>query len=124
MPPLKKLPDDFAASLRDALVPYIGSTPLRRELVTDLTNLSPRTVQRRLARLGTSYSRILDQARLKKALTLLLDSDMKITEISLLLGYQNPPAFSRAFLRWTGLSPRQYRQQLANKAYPRENVRH
>ena len=124
IPPLCELPDGFASSLRDALVPYIGSTPLRRELVTELTNLSPRTVQRRLARLGTSYSRVLDQARLKKAQTLLLDTDMKITEISLLLGYQNPPAFSRAFLRWTGLSPREYRRQLARKAHPTEDVHH
>ena len=109
-PELAPLPDNFADSLRNALIPYIGEKRLDRDFVAQVTGLSPRTLHRRLARQGTSYSRVLEQARLMKASSLLRDTDQKLLEISFLLGYRNAPAFSRAFRRWTGISPRKYRK--------------
>ena len=121
-PALKVLPTSFDTSLRDALLPYIGTRLINKDLVAELTGLSPRTVQRRLARQGTSYIRVLEQARLMKAVSLLLDTDLKLLEISFMLGYQNAPAFSRAFRRWTGVSPREYRQLFAHRNAVRRAV--
>jgi AraC-like DNA-binding protein len=66
-------------------------------------------LQRRLAEQQTSYSRVLDEARLLKAATLLEDTDAPLLDISLMLDYENASSFTRAFRRWTGVSPREYR---------------
>ena len=49
------------------------------------------------------------QARLVKAQSLLHDTGLRLLDIALMLGYSEPATFSRAFRRWTGVSPREYR---------------
>lgn len=71
--------------------------------------LSSRTLQRRLAAEGISYAAILDRYRRETALRLLDDDRLAIYDVSTLLGFSEPKAFRRAFKRWTGLSPRSYR---------------
>jgi AraC-like DNA-binding protein len=73
--------------------------------------LSPRTLQLRLKSRGVSFSDILDQQRLKRAKSILRNTDMTIGEIADHLGYEERTSFGRAFKRWTGLSPQQYRQR-------------
>jgi|TARA_B110000196_G_scaffold9858_1_gene8290 AraC-like DNA-binding protein len=73
-------------------------------------NSSPRTVNRQLAQLNTSYQHTLDEARREKALELLDGSSMSIEQISMNLGYNDPSNFGRAFRRWLGQSPRAYRK--------------
>jgi AraC-like DNA-binding protein len=70
---------------------------------------SARTLQRRLAGEGVSYERLLDDLRKTMALNLLVDVHLPITRIAAMVGFANPSAFTRAFRRWTGKSPAEYR---------------
>jgi len=108
--PLAPMPGSFSEQLRDAIIPYFGTGKPNKRLASEIAGVSPRTLQRRLAQQHTGYSRVLDQARLLKAAALLKETDMKLLDISLMLGYASAPGFTRAFRRWTGVSPRAYRQ--------------
>lgn len=72
--------------------------------------MSARTLRRRLQDLGTSYQLMLEQLRRGRAVELLLHSDDAVDTIAHALGYGDPSNFGRAFRRWTGLSPRAYRE--------------
>lgn len=67
--------------------------------------MSGRTLKRRLADEKTTYSDILDDVRHKRALALLDDKRITITEIASRLGYADAPSFTHAFQRWTGQTP-------------------
>ncbi|MBE9195845.1 helix-turn-helix transcriptional regulator [Synechocystis sp. LEGE 06083] len=58
---------------------------------------------------GTTYSRLIEQIRFEQAIRWLQDPAVKLGDIASQLGYKNSTHFSRAFKRWTGLNPRQYR---------------
>ena len=73
--------------------------------------MSARTLRRRLSDLGTSYQLMMEQMRRGRAVELLLHSDRTVDAIAQALGYGDPSNFGRAFRRWTGVSPRLYRDQ-------------
>jgi AraC-like DNA-binding protein len=75
-------------------------------------NSSPRTLNRQLAQLNTTYQHILDDIRREKAIELLNHSQINIEHIAIRLGYNDPSNFGRAFRRWLGKSPRAFRQAL------------
>lgn len=81
--------------------------------VASMLCLSPRTLKRHLQQAGRSFQNLLDEARHRDAMRLLQDAALDIQSISTLLGYDNPPSFTRAFKRWTGTTPSQAREQLA-----------
>ena len=62
---------------------------------------------------GTPYSKFVDQHRFKSAIPLLKDDSNKLVDVVYDLGYSDPAHFYRAFKRWAGVSPREYRRQLA-----------
>ncbi|MDJ0806828.1 MAG: helix-turn-helix domain-containing protein [Gammaproteobacteria bacterium] len=84
------------------------------ETVSEMLEVSPRTLRRRLAEQGTSFSRLVDQWRFKTCLGLLEQENLLLLEISERLGYANVPNFERAFKRWTGQTPGTYRDGLPN----------
>lgn len=84
----------------------------RAELAARL-GLHPRTMGRRLQQTGTTFQALLDDARLQLARQLLHDTRSTVSRISGSLGYRDPAVFSRAFRRWTGLTPREFRASLA-----------
>ena len=73
--------------------------------------VSPRSLQRHLAGMGTSYSDMVTEVRLDTACHLLLESDERISEIALRLGYAGTSSFSRVFMRLTKMKPVIYRRQ-------------
>lgn len=76
-------------------------------------HLSERTLRRRLQEEGTNYKSVLEDVRCQLAVNYLQhQSDLGIAEIAFMLGFSHTPAFSRAFKRWTGSSPAEYRQNL------------
>ena len=75
--------------------------------------MSPRTLKRRLAEHGTTYSELRDDQRRQRALLLLDDRSLSITEIALRLDYTELPNFTRAFKKWTGLTPAAYRARMS-----------
>ena len=72
---------------------------------------SPRSLQRRLAEAGTSFSGVIDAERRNLALRHLENPCMSISEVAFLLGFSTGPAFHRAFKRWTGLTPMEARDR-------------
>jgi len=105
------MPDNFAGALREAIKAYLGNTDPKIELLARAMGINVRTLQRRLAQQDLSYSCVLDQSRFLKAESLLEDADIKLLEISLMLGFADAASFTRAFRRWAGVSPREYRRQ-------------
>ena len=59
-----------------------------------------------------TYEQLLGEARLRVARELLAAPDIRIAEIALELGYRDPANFTRAFKRWTGLAPFEYRNRM------------
>lgn len=79
------------------------------EAVADRLNMCSRTVRRKLKLEGVTYQEILDEKRKKIAIKYLMESDMTITQISTELYFSDSSYFSRAFKRWTGVLPKNYR---------------
>lgn len=85
-----------------------GSSPTIQAIAQEL-HISSRTLQRRLAEEGVQFQHLLEQVRHKLAKRYLQSSELELTEIAFLLGYQEPASFHRAFLQWEGLPPGQWR---------------
>ena len=100
-------------SLRRVLKNYMPFTPLSLDITAEIIGIPPRTLQRYLKKSGLTYQEIIEQLRYEKALPLLQDNQQNILEIALELGYSDAAHFSRAFRRWAGMSPRDYRRQHA-----------
>lgn len=78
---------------------------LSAESIASQMLYSVRTLNRRLAEVGTSYRSVVEKYKLEKALQLLNQPHANITEIAFQLGFSDLSTFSRAFKRWTGCSP-------------------
>jgi len=102
---------DFGNSLRRVLKNYIRFTPLSLDITAEILGITPRTLQRHLNKSGLTYQEIIDQLRYESALPLLKNQQQNLLEIALELGYSDAAHFSRAFRRWAGMSPSEYRRQ-------------
>jgi AraC-like DNA-binding protein len=78
-------------------------------VVAKAAGMSVRSLQRQLAEEGLTYSRLVEQVRYDQAVKLLKRPDLKLIEIAADLGYTDPANFTRAFKRWTGVSPKEFR---------------
>jgi AraC-like DNA-binding protein len=74
--------------------------------------LSPAALSRRLLAHGTSFQRVKDDVRRDRAVALLRSRRTSLADVADALGFAEPSAFHRAFKRWTGLTPIQYRATL------------
>lgn len=115
--PLKTLQDapptrSFQGSLRQALGPLLSRNDLEIEDVAEITRLSVRTLQRRLARSGQSFRGLLQELRFARAIERMQDPTVKLIDVAFDLGFSDPAHFTRAFRRWTGVSPREFRRVL------------
>jgi AraC-like DNA-binding protein len=63
----------------------------------------------RVGALGTTFGKILDEVRFEITCEMLRDTDMAVIEIAAMLGYVDASAFTRAFRRWSGITPAQWR---------------
>lgn len=76
-----------------------------------LLGIPVRTLQRRLEENGFSYSALVDEIRFELACRLLDEPRVRVATVAKALGYTDASSFSRAFRRWTGMSPRAYRRR-------------
>jgi len=83
------------------------------DIVAETMGTSVRTLQRRLRGMGLTYSKVVQRARHSAAQRLLTDKGAGIGEIARALGYSDPAHFTRAFQRWTGSTPREFRARSA-----------
>jgi AraC-like DNA-binding protein len=83
---------------------------MRIDAVARVLAVTPRTLQRRLAKAGTSFETLRDDARRHAAEVYLSNATLSITEVAYLLGYSEPAAFHRAFKRWhRSVTPQAFR---------------
>jgi AraC-like DNA-binding protein len=75
-------------------------------------DLSGRSLQRHLSIHNTTFEAVLDRVLIRHATTLLEQREMQTTQIALQLGYADPSHFVRAFRRWTGQTPGEFRRSL------------
>ncbi len=87
-----------------------GQTPAV-ELVAARMHMSPRTLQRRLQDEGTRYAELVNDLRREFALRYLEQGRESISEIAFLLGFSEVSTFHRAFKRWCGQTPAEYRRR-------------
>jgi len=85
-----------------------GGSPKLDAVATEL-GMSPRTLQRHLSSVHTSFAQLVDETRHHLSTELLGHSDRSVAEISFVLGFSEPSAFHRAFKRWTGTTPTRFR---------------
>ncbi|MGA7980667.1 MAG: AraC family transcriptional regulator [Chromatiaceae bacterium] len=79
------------------------------ESAANALSMHPRTLNRRLRRLGTTYRQLREECHQALACQLLLETELPIAEIAARLHYANAPAFTRAFQRWSGSTPAAWR---------------
>ncbi|WP_282063418.1 AraC family transcriptional regulator [Roseobacter litoralis] len=100
-------------SVEELVINYVADhltrTPPGIEETADALGLSRRTLARRLARNGTSYSMLRDNLRISAARQMLAETDTPLAEVTYLLRYSDQSAFGAAFKRATGQTPNQYR---------------
>lgn len=85
-----------------------GAVPPLSEIASELA-MSERSIQRSLNEEATSYRQLVDDVRKSLAIEHLSRSGTSATDVAFLLGFSEPSAFTRAFRRWTGAAPTQYR---------------
>lgn len=99
-----KTPPSIDARVRGQIAMMLPSEPTITAVAKAL-DMTVRMLQRRLSATDTSYRRILDDLRRRKAETELISSARSVAEIARRLGYSDPSHFVRAFRRWTGHAP-------------------
>jgi AraC-like DNA-binding protein len=79
------------------------------EDISALFSMQPRTLNRRLSAFGLSFQDLVDEGRYEIARQALLDTDMNVSHVAALLDYADASSFVRAFQRWSGKTPSQWR---------------
>ena len=102
------LGDTTSQSVVRKIVSRLPDGPPDQQQIADDLCVSNRTLQRKLKDEGTSYNDLLQDTRLQLASKYLRQKNRSVVEITYLLGFSEPSAFSRAFKRWTGQSPGSY----------------
>ena len=97
-------PERVRAALTAGHAGYPGLDAVAEKLC-----VSSRTLKRRLQEHGTSFQQLLDEARRRDSTRLLSDSTLTIEQVAQQVGYSDPANFTRAFRKWTGLTPSAYR---------------
>ncbi|MGH7857897.1 MAG: AraC family transcriptional regulator [Candidatus Binatia bacterium] len=102
--------DDFLARVRAVLVAKGGGYPSLDAVAARLF-VSERTLKRRLLASGFTFRQLLDEARRRDSIRLLRDTTFSVQTVSRMVGYADPANFTRAFRKWTGTSPGDFRER-------------
>ncbi len=105
----RPVPTGFVDALRHALRPHLKSRELGVDFAARLLGMSRQSLQRKLRANGTTLSAEIRALKRKRAIVDLVDSNRSIAAVAASLGFHDPTSFTRAFKRWVGASPREYR---------------
>lgn len=102
--------DSLSERVRRLIGERLGATTITPASVAKALAVSRRTLSRRLAVEGTSFRHILNDVRRESACALLQDRSLSVGDVAFFLQYSEPAPFHRAFRRWTGQTPRDFRE--------------
>jgi len=105
---------DFVAPVRRAIAELLPSGGADLDHVAARLKLTPAQLRARLSSANTTFSRELNRYRRKLARDLLADTKTPIEDIVRITGFSEPSTFYRAFKRWQGETPLQYRERMRN----------
>jgi AraC-like DNA-binding protein len=103
--------NDVVTRCQARLLDQLSSGELSADVMAEQLHMSRRTLQRKLAEADLTYQKLVDDTRRDLAMRHLEDPRHSITDVTFLLGFSQQSAFTRAFRRWTGMSPSEYRAQ-------------
>ena len=98
-----------AMRVRAKLIDLLSAGNVSQHDVADSLHMSLRTLQRKLGGEDTSYKDLLDETRRELANQYLRQACLSVSEVTYLLGFSEPSNFARAFKRWTGRTPSEFR---------------
>jgi AraC-like DNA-binding protein len=101
--------------LENVLIPVLHTGETGMDMVARRMGLSRTTLFRKLKADGVTFEKVLDELRHKMALNYLAEKNVSVNQAAYLVGFSEPAAFSRAFKRWTGTSPRAMRASKMEK---------
>lgn len=102
----------FLGKIKFLITTSLGQPESSMESLAKQLNMTSRTLNRRLAKEGTSYQQLRDEIRIHSAKRALTESDASVTAIAGKLGFSESSAFVRAFKRVTGVTPNAYRSKV------------
>ena len=102
----------FQDKVRKIIIRHLDSGEANMETISSELNLSSRTVYRKLQEENISYKSLLSDVKKQLAQAYLKETSFTIADISHRLGFSEASAFHRAFKRWFGANPSQYRQKV------------
>ncbi len=108
---LEDLPNvDFAEQVKQRIRVLLSEKDISEELVAQPFNVSPRHLRRKLSEACTTYEKLLDEVRMELAIKLIQENRLNLGRIAFELGFLDPSSFTRAFRRWTNMSPTAFRE--------------
>jgi AraC-like DNA-binding protein len=106
----------FRSAVENAIVPLLPHGQAEATEIARSLGVSQRTLARRLRLEDVTFSQVLDNLKSDLAQRYLADASLSISQIAWLLGYQEVSAFTHAFKRWTGMTPRDARARMATNS--------
>jgi len=111
--------DAFLLKVRRAIAEGLRGSDPSLGVTARRVGVSSRTLQRNLQAAGTSHKDLVEEVRRELALHYLDDAQIAISEVAYLLGFSEGSAFHRAFRRWTGQTPGEYRSAVMARSAPK-----
>jgi AraC-like DNA-binding protein len=102
---------DVITGVTQKIIEFLPDGDCGRDKVANALCMSPTTLQSKLSQRGTNFQQLLDDTRKELARSYLQQPARSVTEITFLLGFTDTSNFTRAFKRWTGVSPTDFRHQ-------------
>ena len=104
-------------NLKRLIRPYLQGAAPKIDMIAEIVGVSRRSLQRKLQQAGSNYSELVETTRFKMATEMLRDSDVRVTDVAVALGYENQSNFGRGFRRFAGISPGKYRREMLHQEH-------
>ena len=101
--------NDVISGVKQKIIEFLPDGDCSRDRVASALCMSPTTLQLKLSQRSTNFQQLLDDTRKELACSYLSQAARSVTEVTFMLGFSDTSNFTRAFKRWTGVSPSDYR---------------